>query len=366
MNEKSSKIFENLFFIFSISVAVVTSIMIGNLVSTLENWAYRNWVSLSIFILMILLGLILIILVPLGLYSYFSKKLGIKIKNFENIHFALIITVLLTSFFRDDILKVTSMAGSSPQDFLTFVGSYLGLFVLIGIYYRVFRWALSSIKKPKLKMTRKSNLLKITMEIKEIFRKRWPQVKESLRVAAWLAAIITAIFVIITTYEVKESILKTEPDLIVVGVYPFLVGPGGGYSEIEKDRCALHYHDENEIDYFHVEVKIANIGSGVAYDLDVKLSLPGLIYSEIEREEDGARKYVGDKLIEEVYSWRDNFRFRSIILSPLGGDEIIELKVPFEAIGSIENLPSLCMITVTDITEKVLLNKVVTFQYIQH
>lgn len=80
MNKKSAK-FLNLFFPFSILVAIVASIMIGNLVSTLENWAYRNWVNLFIFILMILFGLILIILVPLGFYSYSSKKLGIKIKN---------------------------------------------------------------------------------------------------------------------------------------------------------------------------------------------------------------------------------------------------------------------------------------------
>lgn len=259
------------------------------------------------------------------------------------------------------------MAGSSPQDFLTFVGSYLGLFILIGIYYRVFRWALSSIKKPKLKINRKSNLSGVTTEIKKFFRKNGPHIKEGIRVVAWIAAIVTLGLVIYTTVEVRKTILDVEPDLRVVEVLPFFMGIGGGHSEIGKDRCALYYHYENEIEYFDIEVKIANIGSGVAYDLDVRLSLPGLRYSKIEIEEaDGVRKYVGEKWIETVYSWRDNFRFHGIILSPLGGDETIELRVPFEKIGSIENLPESCIITIEDITDKILLNTVVTFHYIQY
>ncbi len=69
-----------------------------------------------------------------------------KIKNFENICFALVISAFLTPFFGDDILKFTSRASSSPQDFLTLVGVYVGLFGLISVYFLGFRWIIS-IKK---------------------------------------------------------------------------------------------------------------------------------------------------------------------------------------------------------------------------
>lgn len=147
MNGKSSKIFENLFFIFSILVAVVASVVMGNSIKTLEIWAFRNWVNLLIFTLVIFFGVFLIILGPLfGLYSFFSKKLGIKIKNFENICFALVMSTILASFFGDDILKFVSR-GSSPQGFLTMLGVYFGLFALISIYFLGFNWIISIFKK---------------------------------------------------------------------------------------------------------------------------------------------------------------------------------------------------------------------------
>lgn len=184
MNEKSLKI-ENLFLVFSILVAIVASIMIGNSVSTLENWAYRNWVNLLIFILVILSGVILTILVPLlGLHSYFSKKLGIKIKNFENICLALIITILITSFFGDDIIKVTSIAGSSLQDFLTFVGSYLGLFVLIGIYFLAFHLTLSIPSRSRKRKTPTRGVMHMNLfkriKLKLFKRTKWKP-KQKLR-----------------------------------------------------------------------------------------------------------------------------------------------------------------------------------------
>lgn len=370
MNKKSSKNL-NIFFTFSILVAIVASVMISNSISTLEIWAFRNLVNLLIFILVIFSGVVLTILVPLlGLYSFFSKKLGIKIKNFENICFALIISILLTSLFGDDILKITSIASSSLQNFLTFVGTYVGLFLLIIIYFLVFNWVISSTKKPKLKIAKKSNFSRISRIIKKakkIFRERWPQVKEGIKVTAWLAAIITAGFVIYTTIEIRESILKTQPDLRVAGIYPFLWGTGAGHSEIGEDGCALYYHNENEIDDFSIEVKIANIGSGVAYGLDVKLSLPGLRYHKMEFEEnEGVRKYIDRELIEKIYFWRDNFYFKGITISPLGDEETIELQIPFEAIGSIDNLPSSCVIMIKGIDKTILLSKTVSFDYVQY
>lgn len=360
MNKKSAKL--NLFFPFFILVAIVASIMIGDLVSTLENWAYRNWVNLCIFILMILFGLILIILVPLGLYSYSSKKLGIKIKNFEDIYSTLIITVLLTSFFRGNILKVTSMAGSSPQDFLTFVGSYLGLFVLIGIYFKVFHWAISLIKNPKLKMTKKSNPLRMTKKIKNSFKKRWPQIKEGMKITAWVATIIVAIFIITTTYEVRESILRTKPDLRAI-VRPMLMEKtGGGHSGIGDDSCTLYYHDKENIEYLKIDVDIFNIGSGVAYEFDVKLNLPGLKYSQME-EDGGVSEYVDGDWRGTTYHWTDNFYYSNITLAPQGSKMNLRLNIPFGAIGSIENLPKECIITITDIDEKILLKRTWNLNY---
>ena len=139
----------------------------------------------------------------------------------------------------------------------------------------------------------------------------------------------------------------------------------GGSSSGDESSYIFKYHNEENIQYFKIDVDIINIGSGVAYDLDVKLSLPGLKYSRIE-EDKGVSEYVGGEYRGTTYYWTDNFYFSGIILGPHGGDETIGLNIPFEEIRSIENLPKSCTITVEDITDTILLERTWVFDYTQY
>lgn len=135
-------------------------------------------------------------------------------------------------------------------------------------------------------------------------------------------------------------------------------GSIGGGASVGEDSCTLYYYNEENIKYLQINVDIFNIGSGVAYDLRVKLSLPGLKYSQMEMDS-GVKQYVDGGLRSTRCDWTDNFHYTGIVLAPQGSKVNLRLDIPFCAIGSIENLPTACIITITDIDKKILLEKTI-------
>jgi len=201
---------------------------------------------------------------------------------------------------------------------------------------------------------------------KKISGKMSSRVERSIQVLAGLLTIITAIIVIFTAIEVKEFIVRTQPDLRIASFDPMVVETGESNSfGWENDSWVLSYHHEENIQSFEIWIDIVNIGPGVAYDLDVKLGLPGLKYSLMTENQGGVRLYKGGTQTTTWFSWTDSFHFSISSLSPQGGNETLRLTAPFEAIGSIENLPRSCIITVKDITKTTLLEKTITLSYIQ-
>ncbi|MBA7614179.1 hypothetical protein ES703_21442 [subsurface metagenome] len=194
-------------------------------------------------------------------------------------------------------------------------------------------------------------------------KKFWkmPSGSKILNVIASLAVIVSSIIVAWAALEVRGVFVMTKPDLRAT-VRPMLMETSGvGQSGIGEDSWTLYYHDEENIEYLYINVDIFNIGSGVAYDLRVKLSLPGLKYSQMEVEEDGGvKQYVDGEWKGTTYSWTDNFYYTGIVLAPQGSKVNLRLDIPFCAIGSIENLPTACIITITDIDKKILLEKTIT------
>lgn len=196
------------------------------------------------------------------------------------------------------------------------------------------------------------------MKGKKTFCKKSDGIK-ILNIIASIAVIVSSFVVAVVALQVKDVFVLTKPDLIVT-IWPELTGASGGGSGIGEDSCTLYYYNEENIDDFKIFVDIFNIGSGVAYGLRVKLSLPGLKYSQMGVEEDdGVEQYVdGEKITR--YDWTDNFYYSGIILAPQGSKANLRLNIPFCAIGSIENLPTACIITITDIDKNILLEKTIT------
>lgn len=179
-----------------------------------------------------------------------------------------------------------------------------------------------------------------------------------LTVIASIMVIVSSLIVIWAAITVGEVFVKTKPDLRVKG-WLVLTGASAGGSSVGEDSCTLYYYNEENIGKLYIYVDIFNIGSGVAYDLRVKLSLPGLKYSQMEMDS-GVKQYVDGRLRSTRCDWADNFHYTGIVLAPQGSKVDLRLGLPFYAIGSIENLPTACIITITDIDKKILLEKTIT------
>lgn len=177
-----------------------------------------------------------------------------------------------------------------------------------------------------------------------------------------MSALITAY----VAWQVKTVVVETMPNLRVK-FWPALHGPSAGVVGIGEDSYTLSYFQEEEekedLEYFDLDIDVINIGSGVAYDLKVEVNLPGLKYSQIKENQRGVRQYEEERNTSELWHWTDNFYYTSIILSPEGGKLTLGLNIPYGTIGSIENLPTACTITIKDIDKKILLKRTWDFEY---
>jgi hypothetical protein len=199
------------------------------------------------------------------------------------------------------------------------------------------------------------------MKTTKSIMKKWPQIKAFIQVTSWIVTIIAAASV----FVVGVSVLKTQPDLRTSYFSAFLLENGHGSSEGEDSITMKYLHVEN-IEYLQIGTKIVNIGSGVAYDINVSFGLFGMKYSQAA-DGDWIKGYVSGRE-DFAYSGsleNPKFSFGRVILSQNGGNETFMLLIPFSGIGSIDNLPTSCILTVKDITETTLLEKTVTFSYIQ-
>lgn len=186
--------------------------------------------------------------------------------------------------------------------------------------------------------------------------KYWKMIATILTPIALVLTIAASIFVIQTAREIREVMVKTVPDLrFDVRLYLRHMGVKGeviGPAWTSEDYCIFCYLEGEDIIDLSVEIKIINVGSGIAYNLSATLALPGLEYNP-PTHEDWAKLWRGGESEVLPYSrLLGYFDFEITALSPQGGTESLEIRIPYRSIGALENLPKEYILEITDVDNR--------------